>query len=294
MKQLTFFLVLAVASLPVLASDPGEPLDATDVVVLMPGLSAATAVPPDSDLCATDDAGVFSWCLFGNGRETDNEGGLLGVRAEHLGAVLCGTRQVERWRHRIVRLRNGTEETLAYIENRCGSGNSGDVAGASGAGINFDDEYGRLYVNLTSTCDESPPPGECGYGAKHWVLKLDGFTTTFEILQTYQPTASEIGFRVPYMPEGFPAADYFDTYWGDLATVGDWSQAQPLQCGYPASPPSVGDYLTVEDDLPALEPGQGRYYVTAVHHQGQTRYGRKSSGGVLSGRDPAVLPGCSD
>ena len=35
-------------------------------------------------------------------------------------------------------------------------------------------------------------------------------------------------------------------------------------------------------------------YVTAVSRQGQTRYGRKSSGGVLSGRDPAVLPGCAE
>ena len=59
-----------------------------------------------------------------------------------------------------------------------------------------------------------------------------------------------------------------------------------------ASPPSVGDYLTVADPLPAPSPGHGRYYVTAVNYQGQTRYGRKASGGVLSGRDPGVLPGC--
>ena len=53
-----------------------------------------------------------------------------------------------------------------------------------------------------------------------------------------------IGFRVPYMPEGNQYADFFDTYTGDLATVGDWSQLQPLACGYPATAPSVGDYLT--------------------------------------------------
>ena len=71
-----------------------------------------------------------------------------------------------------------------------------------------------------------------------------------------------------------------------------WSQAKPLQCGYPATAPSVGDYLTVADTLPALEPGQGRYFVTAVSHLGETRYGRKSSSGVLTGRDAALLPGC--
>ena len=83
------------------------------------------------------------------------------------------------------------------------------------------------------------------------------------------------------MPEGFEDADWFDTYYGDLATVGDWSQVQPLQCGYPASSPSVGDYLEVADTLPTPSPGQGYYYVTAVMFQGETRYGRKASGGQL-------------
>ena len=101
-----------------------------------------------------------------------------------------------------------------------------------------------------------------------------------------------MGFRVPYMPEGFQFADFFDTYYGSLATLGDWSQAQPLQCGYPATAPSVGDYLTVADPLPDPPVNAGRYYFTAVNYMGQTRYGRKSNGGVLSGRDPAQLPAC--
>ncbi len=58
--------------------------------------------------------------------------------------------------------------------------------------------------------------------------------------------------------------------------------------------PKVGDYLTVADPLPALVPGSGRYYVTAVTYQGQRRYGRKAMNGVLSGREPAVLPECID
>ena len=157
----------------------------------------------------------------------------------------------------------------------------------------FDETHGRILIFFTSRCEGSEAACEGSYAISHTLIFIEGFTTTFEILQTYQPTANEIGFRVPYMPEGFQYADYFDTYWGDLATVGDWSQAQPLQCGYPATPPSVGDYLTVEDNLPALAPGHGRYYVTAVHHEGQVRYGRKSSGGIRTGRDPAVLPECA-
>ena len=125
-------------------------------------------------------------------------------------------------------------------------------------------------------------------------LVIDGFTTTFEILQTYRPTANEISFRVPYMPEGFQFADYFDSYSGDLATVGNWGNAQPLQCGYPAQSPAVGDYLTVADQLPQPGPGHGYYYVTSVTHMGQRRYGRQHLNGVLSGRDPAMLPACAD
>jgi hypothetical protein len=101
-----------------------------------------------------------------------------------------------------------------------------------------------------------------------------------------------IAFRVPFMPEGMGAADHFDTYWGNLGNPIDFTQAHPLQCNYPASPPYVGDYLTVNDPLPNPSAGHGYYYVTAATYQGQTRYGRKASGGRLSGRDPAVLPGC--
>ena len=36
----------------------------------------------------------------------------------------------------------------------------------------------------------------------------------------------------------------------------------------------------------------GVYYVTAATYQGATRYGRKTTAGHLSGRDPAVLPTC--
>ena len=62
---------------------------------------------------------------------------------------------------------------------------------------------------------------------------------------------------------------------------------------YPAAPRHVGDFLTVADTVPAPAPGQGVYYVTAATYQGATRYGRKTTAGHLSGRDPAVLPACT-
>jgi len=125
-----------------------------------------------------------------------------------------------------------------------------------------------------------------------WIGAISGFGSLFEVLQTYTPQAA-LGFRVPSMPEGMGGADYFDTYWGDLTHPIDFTQAKPLQCHYPATLPHVGDYLTVADTLPPPASGQGYYYVTAATYQGQTRYGRKRSGGVTSGRDPALLPLCS-
>src|SRR6185295_5170108 len=122
-----------------------------------------------------------------------------------------------------------------------------------------------------------------GGAAPRSIIAIDGLPRLFDLYQSYEPAASSWSFTVPRHPEGLLAADYFDTYYGDLGTVGDWSQAQPLQCAYPATPPSVGDYLEVPDPLPNPDPGHGRYYVTAVHHGGETRYGRKSTGGVLSG-----------
>ena len=89
-----------------------------------------------------------------------------------------------------------------------------------------------------------------------------------------------------------PAADHFDTCWGHLSTVGDWLHVHPLQCNYPTAAPHVGDYLTVADTVPTPVPGRGIYYVTSATHKNATRDGRKTIAGHLSGRDPAVLPGC--
>jgi hypothetical protein len=124
-------------------------------------------------------------------------------------------------------------------------------------------------------------------------MAIGGFPTLFDVVQTYTPPPSQLSFRVPYMPEGLGGADHFDTYWGPLTKPIDFTQAHPLQCGYPATPPHVGDYETVNDTLPTPTADSGYYYLTATTYQGQTRYGRKTSGGKLSGRDPSLLPACA-
>ena len=116
----------------------------------------------------------------------------------------------------------------------------------------------------------------------------------YDVSQTYEPTTSSLGVHVPTHPEGFQYADYFDTYAGKLTNPINFTAARPIACGFPADLPGAGDFLTVADPLPNPQPGNGYYYVTAVTHQGQRRYGRKRIGEVLSGRDPALLPACSE
>jgi hypothetical protein len=276
------------------ASEPGHPLGADDFVFLIPGLSATEFLPRG---CG------YPWCWsYPPGSQTpyelvvppiDTEGQQYAFREERL--VNCvGT---DRFRRYLVRLRSDrVEEDVAYVEERCVPNTTSAVDKVWFQALRADNNNGCLYVLITTQLNGNTSPGGASYPAapsNESLVRICGLATTFEILQTYTPTTSELSFRVPYMPEGFPAADYFDTYYGDLATVGDWSQAHPLQCGYPSTPPSVGDYLTVADTLPDPAPGTGRYYVTGVTHQGQRRYGRKATNGVLSGRDPAVLPGCT-
>ena len=152
----------------------------------------------------------------------------------------------------------------------------------------FDAVNGRIIIPLETYC------GGCGPGyLEYWIVSIQGLAPLFDILQSYLPQPTALGFPVPAMPEGMAGADHFDTYWGPLTHPLDFTQAHPLQCGYPAAAPHVGDYLSVNDPLPDPEPGTGRYYVTSATYQGQTRYGRKTTAGHLTGRDPALLPACT-
>jgi hypothetical protein len=98
---------------------------------------------------------------------------------------------------------------------------------------------------------------------------------------------------VPVRPEGLPGADSFSVYAGDVRTAADLSQATMLECSVPVGRvPIPGEHLSVGDTLPDPVVGAGRYYVAAVKHGAQIRAGRSMIGGVLQGRNAAVLAGC--
>lgn len=299
-------LLIVLTMLPILASEPGQPLDCSDWVFDVPGLTCTTVIP-DCEQAALE---TQNWCYKGESVEVLSEYGPIEVGEWTLDIaerVDCGVGDVTLFRVELNALTNGVHQRLGVIQDRCGIngrvdrirsfpiGQGGGISNS--AKVSFDPYKGHLYVTLASACESNSLSGPCEYGdptshSIQWVGRIEGFATIFEILQSYEPIFGDVSFHVPVAPEGFSYADSFDTYYGDLSTVGDWSQAQPLQCGYPATPPEPGDYLSVDDPLPDPAPGQGRYYITAVNYQGQRRYGRKSDGGVLSGRDPAVLPIC--
>jgi len=274
-------LLVAFACSGALASEPGQPLDCSDVVFLQPGYACSDYIPFPCVGCEN---------LSLHGAVIDNQGRLIKARVDYPGE--CASGGVSDYRYSF-EYWNGTAWTvLARLDTRC-YGDGADFVSLDGP--MFDATGGRLLVKMFVGC---AGPG-CSYPQGVRVISIGGFTRIFDVSQTYEPTAplttqpAAFAFRVPVRPEGLEGADHFNTYWGQLTKPIDFAQANGLQCGYPAMQPQIGDRLTVADTVPTPAPGQGVYYVTAATYQGATRYGRKTSAGHLSGRDPAVLPACT-
>ena len=285
-SRFAFVLFLVVFPLGAAASEPGQPLDCSDWVFLEPGLSCEPYVAypcPEGD----------PRCRLAPAEQLDNQGRRFRIETRLLFELpKCPATNGFLTRYSVVAFTESTESVIGYVDERCNvSENYVDAIDNVEQYFLFEEESGRLIIDrVRSRCSEIF--GCTAYESVEWLPVISGFPTTFEILQSYNPAFAELSFRVPYMPEGLPTADYFDTYYGSLASVGDWSQAQPLACGYPPLQPVVGDYITVADTTPTPGPGQGYWFVTAVSHAGELRYGRKASDGVLSGRNPGVLPVC--
>lgn len=301
MRRLAMMFVLFSATFA-LASQPGQPIDCRDFVVLAAGLSCREYMRP----CALNPADPFyasGSCFVSDAdRARTSEGDVIRWTAGPApGPSACNGLQ----RHALVRFRGGQDEVLGYFEDRCvnppfrrdvihpwhyrhqASGWPGE---AYQANLSFDPVSGTLFATVLSECVAIDEP--CTYAYVSWIVGITGFATTFDILQTYVPPQSSLGFRVPDMPEGMRAADHFDTYWGQLGQPLDLANAHPLQCNYPSMPPRVGDYLAITEPIPTPPPGGANYVLTSVTYQGQMRAGRKADGGRLSGRDASRLPRC--
>ena len=281
MKSATTFLLLIGVVTMAQASEPGQPLDCSDWVLLDPGLSCSVWVdcPPDAE--PTDQAPCMG---AGSVSAFDNEARLLRVLVTDIGP--CGDRTLRR--HELRALDGVSWAILAYLDDRCFS--SGRADGLHRMEMEFDSIGGRLALSMHGGCFVGGGIACDNYNDKWTLAVIDGLTPLFEISQQYTPSGS-LTFRVPALPEGLEAADHFDTYWGPLGHPTDFTQAMGLRCQYPAPIPEPGDHLEVPDTLPDPAVGEGYYYVTAVTHL-ETRYGRRSEDGQLSGRDPSRLPSC--
>jgi hypothetical protein len=288
-------LFVAVVCSGAFASEPGSPLDCSDMVFLVPGLGCTPLAPfprPDSRFIGR-----------GQNMAIDNDGYVyVGLEAPtgapngiEIQRSRDGGQTVEAVARLVPRFAPQGSDSVRFINNR----DSGFANGSNQPNDNrilFDPIGGRLLVWLVSECNGACPCGSIcygdGYGGR-WIAAIEGLTTTFDVLQSFTPQPA-LGFHVPTRPEGMAGADSFDTYWGNLTKPLDFTQAHPLACDYPAAAPHVGDYLSVADTVPTPAPGQGVYYITSAIYQGATRYGRKTTAGHLSGRDPALLPACEE
>jgi hypothetical protein len=178
----------------------------------------------------------------------------------------------------------GVYEEVGRFGDRCEDGVYRSIS-LRGVGIDTVNGHLHAYADLNN----------CASGTCHLrnaVIRISGLPTLLDIILSYQPP-STLSFNVPVRPEGLVGAASFSVYAGDVRTASDLTQATPLECSVPAGRPHIpGEQLTVADTLPDPAAGAGRYYVAAVKHGDQIRAGRSMIGGVMQGRNAAVLPVC--
>jgi len=141
---------------------------------------------------------------------------------------------------------------------------------------------GRIYIATESWISGNPILG---------TVVMEGLPNLLDIILSYQPP-STLSFNVPVRPEGLAGSDSFSVYHGD-ADTGDLGQAEALDCTVPdGRVPIPGEILAVPDTTPIPLVGEVTYFLVAANHQGQRRAGRKSTAGILQGRDSSRLPAC--
>jgi hypothetical protein len=123
------------------------------------------------------------------------------------------------------------------------------------------------------------------------IVEIDGLPTMFDTLLTFIPGQQALNILTPAHPDGFRSADSVQVWTGNVRSMPDWSQAQPLTCEAAANP-VPGQLVSVPDTLPDPDVGEGRYYLVASHSGADRRLGRQFVNGAFSARVPTGLPVC--
>jgi len=187
---------------------------------------------------------------------------------------------------------DGTEEPLAHlIASRCDtypcSGESYEYLYAFPVESRFDVTLGRILLAMRYIRHTPQGQNDDGVG----IVEVSGFPKMFDTLLTFIP-GGQLAALMPAHPDGFRSADSMQVWTGDVRSMPDWSQAQPLTCEA-ATNPAPGQIVTVADTLPDPALGAGRYYLTATQHAADRRLGRQYVNGAFSARNPASLPVCA-
>ena len=125
-------------------------------------------------------------------------------------------------------------------------------------------------------------------------VTIGGLPKLFDTLLTFIPGQQALNILTPAMPDGFRSADSLQVWTGNVRSMPDWSQAQPLAC-LAAQNPVPGQVVSAPDSLPDPVVGEGRYYLVASQKGADRRLGRQYVNGAFSARQPVgswrvVLP----
>jgi hypothetical protein len=126
---------------------------------------------------------------------------------------------------------------------------------------------------------------------KRGVVEIRGLPAALDVALTYVPP-NQLVALTPGHPDGFESVDTMQIWAGDVRTMPDWGQAQPVACEA-ALGPMPGQLVTVTDTLPDPPVGTGRYYLVSTVNAGERRLGRQYLGSGFSARNPTALPLCN-
>lgn len=143
----------------------------------------------------------------------------------------------------------------------------------------LDSTNGRLYLSVHASSN-----------VHNGIVVISGLPQMFDTLLTFIP-GGQLAALIPTHPDGFRNADSLQVWTGNVRSMPDWSQAQPLACTAAANP-TPGQLVSVEDSLPDPAIGEGRYYIAVSQSGPDRRLGRQYVNGAFSARSPETLPIC--
>ena len=173
-----FFIIcfawLTMLSLPASATDPGTPMNCTDLL-LSPGLTCSEfSNPGDGGRFRQNDAVVDN-----DGRIFEQGDGSNSDVIEELG--FCGTNRLFElglfWRVD----EGGVRTPIASVRSRCLDPTTSTVEGLRSASILFDSVNGALVVVMNSTCGSRGDLCD-NYNGGSWIARIDGFTPLADAL----------------------------------------------------------------------------------------------------------------